>query len=142
MKLKIFGAVVFWIISSSLAANVMSQTGSSPIPYNGSRPFEKYKPIPPDPPNPAATPKERLGNGYTRQQMEWLRADPHFRIHPDGTIERLHVSNEELMNAARNNPHLPQAPPDWNMRSAPLAPTPSVQSGEVPGPHPIKPASN
>ncbi len=145
MKLEIFsGLVLSVLLTSCFATAAIAQTSASPIPYGGSHPFERYQPIPPDPPNPNAPTEKRLPNGYTPQQMEWLKANPHIRIYPDGTIEHLHMSREELMERARNNPDVPQAPPGWNSR-LPGEPgwqsTPGVPPGEVPGPHPIQPAS-
>jgi hypothetical protein len=138
-------AFLFWaLLSSAMTASLCAQTSVSSVPFGGSHTFERYYPIPPDPPNLAAQNVEKLPNGYTEQQMEWLRANPNYRVYPDGTIEHLHTSNAEIMEHARNNPVEPQAPAGWNSRDASdpvAASTPSPPSG-VPGPHPVSPASN
>ena len=93
MKLEIFsGLVLSVLLTSCFATAAIAQTSASPIPYGGSHPFERYQPIPPDPPNPNAPTEERLPNGYTPQQMEWLKANPNIRIYPDGTIDETEIN--------------------------------------------------
>ena len=69
--------------------------------------------------------RRKLPNGYTKQQMEWLKAIPHIKVFPNGTFQHLPPSRDEIHQAIRNNPDVPQPPPGWNSRDAskkPLAP--------------------
>ena len=143
MKVKIFGAVVFsCVVMSVFSGAAFAQIGPSPVPFGGSHPFERFHPIPPDQPDPNAQSMQKLPNGYTEQQMQMLMANPGLRIHPDGTIEHLHMSGEELKKRASNNPDVLYAPPGWNSRPASEAiSTPGPPAGAK-APHPIQPASN
>jgi hypothetical protein len=142
-------AVALCWLFSGLAGTVFAQMPVSPVPYGGGNseafpPFQRVRPIPPDPPSAADQKLERLPNGYTQQQMDYLKADPHVIIHPDGTIERVHPSLAEKMQATRNNPHVPQPPAGWNSRDASdpqKLSTPGIATHEIPGPKPINPRS-
>jgi hypothetical protein len=146
-----WSAALFWVLIR-LSNPAFAQSTASAVPYGGGNseefpPFQRVRPIPPDPPSPADQNVQRLPNGYTQQQMEWLKANPRIVVHPDGTIEHLRPSQEEIMQAVRNNPNppnFPQPAPGWNSRDAsdPQAmPTPGISVGGVPGSQPIKPLS-
>jgi hypothetical protein len=75
MRLRVFSGVAFCIIfSCGLSVRAIAQMSGSPIPDSGPTPgFEKYRPIPPDPPNPSSQTEERLPNGRTKQR--WIRLE-------------------------------------------------------------------
>lgn len=144
---KLVKAILLINLTICYQSIAFSQTSPSPIPYGGKNseafpPVQWVRPIPPDPPSAADQNEERLPNGYTKQQMEWLKADPHIKVFPNGTFQHLPPSRDEIRQAIRNNPDVPQPPPGWNSREAsdPRADsTPGPPSG-VPGPHPIQPS--
>lgn len=142
MMPKIIGAAAFCGLLSGIWGPVVAQTVVSPVPFGGSHLFERFHPIPPDQSDQNAPAVQKLPNGYTEQQMEILRANPGLRIHPDGTIEHLHMSGEELKKRASNNPDVLYAPPGWNSRPASEAISTAGPPAGATVPHPIQPPSN